>query len=140
MTFLYITIGIAMISGISAMMTIGNNINNLSLLSAFKKDKYYESSLPSYDRRILDILKNYVGPESDVCLKIKEDLNQTLYEELQTSSTNSLFINSCGLVNRNLKHRVLIKKDNLGSFNLFSCYLNRLETYCSYEIDKIDDE
>ena len=43
MTFLYITIGIAMISGISAMMTIGNNINNLSLLSAFKKDKYYES-------------------------------------------------------------------------------------------------
>ena len=32
MTFLYITFGIAMISGISAMLTIGNNINNLSLV------------------------------------------------------------------------------------------------------------
>ena len=37
MAFLYIGLGIAMISGISAMMQIGNNINNLMLLSSFKK-------------------------------------------------------------------------------------------------------
>ncbi len=135
MTFLYITFGIAMISGISAMMTIGNNINNLSLLSTFKKNEYYESSLPSYDRRILDLLDNYTGPDSEVCLKIKENLNETLYEESQTFSTNSLFIDSCVLVNRNINHRVLIKKNNLGSFNLFSCYLNKYETYCPYELD-----
>ena len=135
MTFLYITFGIAMISGISAMLTIGNNINNLSLLSAFRKNQYYESSLPGYDRRILDILNNYTGPDSEVCLNIKENINQTLYEESQTFSTNSLFSNSCVLVNRNLNHRVLIKKNNLGNFNLFSCYLNKYETYCPYELD-----
>ena len=135
MTFLYITFGIAMISGISAMLTIGNNINNLSLLSAFRKNQYYESSLPGYDRRILDILNNYTGPDSEVCLNIKENINETLYEESQTFSTNSLFFNSCVLVNRNLNHRVLIKKNNLGNFNLFSCYLNKYETYCPYELD-----
>ena len=37
MTFLYVGLGMAMISGISAMMQIGNNINNLMLLSTFKK-------------------------------------------------------------------------------------------------------
>ena len=135
MTFLYITFGIAMISGISAMMTIGNNINNISLLSVFKKDEYYESSLPSYDRKILDILNNYTDPDAEVCLKIKENLNETLYEESQTFSKNSFFINSCVLVNRNLNHRVLIKKNNIGSFNLFSCYLNKYETYCPFELD-----
>ena len=74
-------------------------------------------------------------PDSEVCLKIKENLNETLYEESQTFSTNSLFIDSCVLVNRNINHRVLIKKNNLGSFNLFSCYLNKYETYCPYELD-----
>ena len=43
MAILYLGLGIAMISGISAMMQIGNNINNLMLLSTFKKDDYYES-------------------------------------------------------------------------------------------------
>ena len=71
MTFLYIGLGLAMISGISAMMQIGNNVNNLMLLSTFKQNEYYASALPSYDRRILDILENYSGPDSDVCFKIK---------------------------------------------------------------------
>ena len=66
MTFLYVGLGLAMISGISAMMQIGNNVNNLSLLSTFKQNKYYESILPIYDRRIIDILNNYSGPDSDV--------------------------------------------------------------------------
>ena len=44
MAFLYIGLGLAMISGISAMMQIGNNINNLSLLSSFKDNEYYQSS------------------------------------------------------------------------------------------------
>ena len=40
MAILYIGLGIAMVSGISAMMQIGNNVNNLMLLSTFKQDKY----------------------------------------------------------------------------------------------------
>ena len=117
MTFLYVGLGLAMISGISAMMQIGNNINNLTLLSSFKENQYYESSLPSYDRRIMNFLNNYSGIDSEVCLKTKENLSETLYEEgdiflstgTQTPSENTLFVGSCALVNRELNHRVLIK-------------------------------
>ena len=75
MSILYFVLGIAMVSGISAMMQIGNNINNFMLLSTFKKDDYSESSLPSYDRRILDILNNYSGIDSDVCSTIKQNIS-----------------------------------------------------------------
>ena len=143
MTFLYVGLGLAMISGISAMMQIGNNINNLSLLSSFKDNEYYQSSLPSYDRRIMNFLNDYSGLDSEVCLKTKENLSETFYEEgeiflstgTQTPSENSLFVGSCALVNRELKHRVLIKKSSDGSFNLFSCYL-KSETFCPYEVNK----
>ena len=60
MAFLYIGLGLAMVSGISAMMQIGNNINNLTLLSSFKENEYYQSSLPSYDRRIINFLNGTV--------------------------------------------------------------------------------
>ena len=143
MTFLYIGLGLAMISGISAMMQIGNNVNNLMLLSDFKRNEYYESALPSYDRRIMDFLNNYSGPDTDVCLNIKEQLSDTLYEDgdiflstgTQTPSTSSLFLDSCVLVNKEINHRVLINKNNLGAYNLFSCFLKD-QTYCSYELNK----
>ena len=132
-----------MISGISAMMQIGNNVNNLVLLSTFKQNKYYESVLPSYDRRIMDILNNYSGPDTDACSNVKENLSDTLYEDgeiflatgTQTPSTNTLFLGSCVLVNKEINHRVLINKTNLGTFNLFSCYLKD-KTYCPYEVNK----
>ena len=143
MTFLYIGLGIAMVSGISAMMQIGNNVNNLMLLSTFKQNEYYESNLPSYDRRILDILNNYSGSDADVCSNVKLNLSDSLYEpgELflstgtQTPSTNSLFVGSCVLVNKQINHRVLINKNSIGSFNLFSCYLKD-QTFCPYEVNK----
>ena len=132
-----------MVSGISAMMQIGNNINNLTLLSGFKENEYYQSSLPSYDRRIVNFLNNYSGIDSDVCLKTKENLSETSYEQgeiflstgTQTPSENTLFIGSCVLVNRELNHRVLIKRSSNGDFNLFSCYLKG-ETFCPFEVNK----
>ena len=143
MTALYVGLGIAMISGISAMMQIGNNVNKLMLISNFKVNEYYQSSLPSYDRRIMGILKNYSGPDSQVCSYVKENINDTLYEDgeiflstgTQTPSISDLFTDSCVLVNRNLNHRVLINKNNLESFNFFSCYLKD-ETFCPYELNK----
>ena len=143
MTFLYVGLGIAMISGISAMMQIGNNINNLMLLSTFKQSNYNSSSLPSYDRRILNFINDYTGPDSEVCEKIKENLNDTLYEDgeifsktlTQTPSRNTLFVNSCVLVNKDLNHRLLIKKSGYGKYSLFSCYLKD-ETFCPYEVNK----
>ena len=143
MNFLYIGLGLAMISGISAMMKIGNNINNLMLLSTFKESDYSQSSLPSYDRRIMDILDKYTGSSEDVCSHIKEKLSDTLYEDgeifissgTQTPSLNSLFIGSCVLVNKNINHRVIVNKNNVGDFNLFSCYLKE-EPFCPYEVSK----
>ena len=143
MTILYVALGIAMVSGISAMMQIGNNVNNLMLLSTFKENEYYQSSLPSYDRRIITFLKNYSGLDSEVCLKTKENLSDVSYQEgeifsstkTQTPSKNDLFLGSCVLVNKKLKHRVLIKKSSDGSYNLFSCYLKN-ETFCPYEVNK----
>tara|TARA_B100000963_G_scaffold85624_1_gene73220 strand:+ start:803 stop:1213 length:411 start_codon:yes stop_codon:yes gene_type:complete len=136
MTFLYVGLGIAMLSGISAMMTIGNNINNLLLLSSFEKDQYINSSLPNYDRKIWNILEQYVGPESEVCPHLIENLKPNSYQlKLKTISKNSLFINSCVLENKNLKHRVLIKKNNIGRFNLFSCYKGN-KSVCPFELDK----
>ena len=143
MTILYLGLGVAMISGISAMMQIGNNINHLLLLNTFKRDEYFKSSLATYDRRIMQFLGNYSGPASDVCLNLKENINDTLYEDgelflttgTQTPSTNSLFIGSCVLVNKEINHRVLINKNSLGNFNLFSCYLKD-QTFCPYEVKK----
>ena len=143
MAILYIGLGFAMISGISAMMQIGNNVNNLMLLSTFKQNNYYESSLPSYDRRILDILNNYSGSAEEVCSNVKGNISDTLYEDgdlflstgTQTPSTNSLFVGSCVLVNKKNNHRVLINKNKYGSFKLFSCYLKD-QTFCPYEVNK----
>ena len=143
MAILYIGLGVAMVSGISAMMQIGNNVNNLMLLSTFKKNEYFESNLPSYDRKIMDILNNYSGSDADVCSNLKANLSDSLYEDgeiflstgTQTPSINSLFINSCVLVNKEINHRVLINKNELGSYNLFSCYLKD-QTFCPYEVNK----
>ena len=143
MAILYIGLGFAMISGISAMMQIGNNVNNLMLLSTFKKNIYYESKLPRYDRQILDILNNYSGSDTEVCSNVKANISDTLYEDgelflstgSQTPSTNPLFEGSCVLVNKEINHRVLINKNNLGDFNLFSCYLKD-QTFCPYEVNK----
>ena len=143
MAILYIGLGFAMISGISAMMQIGNNVNNLMLLSTFRQNNYYESSLPSYDRRILDILNSYSGSPEDVCSNVKANMSDTLYEDgdlflstgKQTPSTNSLFVGSCVLVNKEINHRVLINKTAPSNFNLFSCYLKD-QTFCPYEVNK----
>ena len=143
MAILYIGLGVAMVSGISAMMQIGNNVNNLMLLSTLKKNEYFESNLPSYDRRIMDFLNNYSGSDADVCSNLKANLSGSLYEDgelflstgTQTPSINSLFIDSCVLVNKEINHRVLINKNELGSYNLFSCYLKD-QTFCPYEVNK----
>ena len=143
MTILYIGLGMAMISGISAMMQIGRNVNNSMLLSTVKQNEYYQSSLPSYDRTIMNILDNYSGPGDEVCSEVKGKINNNQYEDgeiflttgTQTPSLHPLFSDSCVLVNKDINHRVLITKDNLGSFKLFSCYLKN-ESFCTYEINK----
>ena len=91
----------------------------------------------------MDILKTYSGPDVNVCSNIKANLIDSLYEDgelflstgTQTPSINSLFVDSCVLVNKEINHRVLINKNSLGTFNLFSCYLKD-QTFCPYEVKK----
>jgi len=143
MAFLYVSLGLAMISGISAMMQLGTNINNLTLLSNFKENEYFQSSIPNYDRRIMNFLNNYSGLDSEVCLKTKQNLSETFYAEgeiflstgTQTPSENNLFLGSCVIVNKELNHRVIIKKFPDGTFSFFSCYLKD-EPFCPFEINK----
>ena len=104
MTFLYVGLGIAMISGISAMLQLGNNINNFTLVSTLKNNEYYQSLLlPSQDRKIIEFLNSYSGPDNDVCLEVKKELNNTLVESVYegkeegislTPSKNEFLINS----------------------------------------------
>ena len=67
MIYLYAGLGIAMISGISAMMQIGNILNNMSPLSALKQDSY-EGKIPYYDRQIMKTLYTQSVPDNDICL------------------------------------------------------------------------
>ena len=91
----------------------------------------------------MDILNNYSGPEADVCSNIKVNISDSIYDDgeiflstgTQTPSTNSLFLGSCVLVNKEINHRVLINKNSRGTFNLFSCYLKD-QTFCPYEVKK----
>ena len=53
----------------------------------------------------------------------------------QTLSESTLLQDSCVLVNKELNHRVLIKKSIDGTFSLFSCHLKN-ETFCPYEVNK----
>ena len=135
MAFLYVGLGLAMISGISAMMQLGNNINNLQLIIGFKQDQYYQSSLPIYDKEIMNFLNTYSGLDTEVCLKLKENFSETSYEPGEIPPKNTFFSGSCVLVNANRNHRVLIKKSDDGAFSLFSCYFKE-ETFCPYELNK----
>ena len=98
MIYLYAGLGIAMISGISAMMQIGNNLNNMSPLSALKVSTY-EGKLPSYDRQIMKVLYTQSVPDADICTYVKNNIEEPEYEDgdifsetkKQTYSKNSLF-------------------------------------------------
>ena len=96
----------------------------------------------------MNILYDYSGIDSDVCSTVKQQLNNDLRysfykdrnevnERLFTDSRNEFIRGSCVLVNNNLGHRVLIKKDEnkKRNFNLFSCYF-KTEKLCPYEKNK----
>jgi len=141
MLMLYVGLGLAMISGISSMFKIANNINNLSSVSYFKQSEYFQTVLPKNDKKIIRFLNDYSGPFADVCPKVIVELNKlenTVYipGESTPNSDDMFFGNSCSLVNKVQQHRVLINENQSGGFNLFSCYLKKNEdNFCSYEVD-----
>ena len=145
MTYLYAGLGIAMISGIAAMMQIGINLNSLSPISALKKNLYLNSTLPSLDRKVMKILYTQSVPDEEICDYLKNNLENSEYEDSeifistgrQTPSQHSRFLQSCALVNKKEKHRIVVANSSSGNYKyrLFSCYLKN-EPYCDFEINK----
>ena len=145
MTFLYAGLGIAMLSGIAAMMQIGNNINSLIPLSVLKLDNYSNSSLAEYDRKIMKILYSQAVPDNDICNYVKNSISSPVYDNSETfvstgtqsPSIHKIFSKNCALVNKSIKHRVIITNSPNESYKykMFSCYLEN-EPFCSFEINQ----
>lgn len=146
MAALYVGLGIAMMSGISAMMQIGTNINKITIVRSFSNN--YPSELASSDKKIMEFLNSYSGPDSDVCIALRQSLDDSSYQPgpkfdvngiTETPSKDPIFIGSCALVNARINHRVLIKKnEELNSFSLFSCSLED-QFYCNFEGSFIEE-
>ena len=142
MPYLYAGLGIAMLSGITAMIQIGNNINNYSTLSSIKPDLYNSSTLPEIDREVMSLLYSQSPPDKEICNHIKTKISKKSYEDgevfistgKQTPSTHPIFFQSCALVNKESKHRILITKSEFGiyKYGLFSCLLDN-KPYCDFE-------
>ena len=145
MTYLYAGLGIAMLSGIAAMMQVGNNINSLIPLSVLKIDKYSNSSLAEYDRKIMKVLYSQSVPDNDICNYVKDNIGSPTYENGETfistgtesPSTHKIFLQNCALVNKPKKHRVIITNSSNGiyKYRLFSCYLEN-EPFCDFEANR----
>ena len=167
MTFLYAGLGIIMISGIAAMMQVANNVSKFNVISGIKPDKYIKANLAKYDRRLLNIINNPIAPKSDICnyviaqteiqreslknaglSKAEIDREAPIYFDSvivnnqkipnRTLSKDERIIGSCVLLNTDLKHRVLINKNNsknrIYNFSLFSCHLDK--AICNFEENK----
>ena len=141
MAFLYAGLGVAMISGIAAMMEVATNVSKFNVISGIKPDKYIDAGLAKHDRRFLEIINNPIAPKSDICNYIIDQtdtkrsslLNAGLSSEeinrdypiyfdkfiddnnqeipITTNSKNERVQGSCVLINTDLKHRVLINKN-----------------------------
>ena len=145
MTYLYAGLGVAMLTGIAAMMQVGININSLMPLSVLKLDKYSNSSLAEYDRKIMKILYSQTVPDNDICNYVKNSISSPKYEDgevfvstgTQSPSTHTIFSQNCTLINKSNKHRVIITNSSNESYKykMFSCYLES-EPFCSFEINK----
>ena len=141
MVYLYAGLGIAMISGIAAMLQIGSNLSNLSPLSALKVESYI-GEFPSYDRQIMKLLYTQSVPDNNICSYIKNSIETPKYEDgnifpetlKQTYSKNKFFSDSCVLVSTEAKHRVLIipKTGTDYKYGFFSCSINK-NPYCEFE-------
>ena len=148
MVYLYAGLGIVMISGITAMMQVANNVSNFTLISAIKTDKYVTADLAKHDRRFLKIINDPTAPKSDICKYIYSQiemerlslLNQGISSEqinkiapiyldslsiddkvvpYRTNSKDKRISGSCVLVNNDLKHRVLINKNTSSTNNIY---------------------
>jgi len=142
MSYLYAGLGIAMLSGIIAMMRIGSNvdkfINEMSKDSQITND-YVNSNSPSYDKKIIEILyqDSSTIPDSGICEYVVNRLNNNKPPTFEKSTVplNKFFSQSCALENEEGKHRVVINKNIDNKYELFSCSeKEKTGNYCKFEM------
>ena len=165
MIYLYAGLGMAMISGISAMMQIGVNLIAIERLFPLK-DKTYNEYYLRLDQQIMKILYNQSVPDSDSGIDICEYIKDAFKDEYKnpeykiaedfdkegnkkTFSKGKLFTNACALESlpdEDLrKHRVLIipTVEEEYKYGLFSCIIptkDEKNIYCDFEINPDDQE
>lgn len=144
MSFLYAGLGVAMLSGIMAMMQIGNNVDKFiqSLDKVnINQDDYFESEYISNDKEIIKLLYKDSLVEDDICnylsININEKLNTVKYKaKLISTSSNKFFTQSCALIHLDGKHRVVVQTID-DKYHHFSCFSEKKEDddyVCKFEI------
>ena len=144
MSYLYAGLGIAMLSGIFAMIQIGNNVDKfVKLISPANQDfkDYINSKSPEYDKSIMKIIYQDSGslPDNGICEYVVNKINENIpasQTRFSTSSTdqNKFFNKICALETSDGKHRVIINQTNEKKYELFSCSLKEKNgNYCRFE-------
>ena len=142
MSYLYAGLGMAMLSGIIAMMRIGNNVdkfvNSMSKENQIFRD-YMESNSPSYDKKIIKILYQDSSsiPDNDICEYVVSKMNENKPPTFEKTSvpSNKFFSQSCALENEYGNHRVVINKNIDDKYELFSCSeKEKIGNYCKFEM------
>ncbi len=142
MSYLYAGLGIAMLSGIIAMMRIGNNIdkfvNSMSQENEIFRD-YIESNSPSYDKKIIKILyqDSSTIQNTGICEYVVNKMNEDEPPSFVKTSVPSdkFFRESCALETEDGKHRVVINKNIDNKYELFSCSeKEKIGNYCKFEM------
>ena len=144
MSYLYAGLGIAMLSGIVAMIQIGNNVDKfVKLISPANQDfkDYINSKSPEYDKSIMKIIYQDSAslPDNGICEYVVNKMNENILvgqSKFSKSSTdqNKFFNNICALETDDGKHRVIINQTNEKKYELFSCSLKEKKgNYCRFE-------
>tara|TARA_Y100001968_G_scaffold194028_1_gene177973 strand:- start:10366 stop:10803 length:438 start_codon:yes stop_codon:yes gene_type:complete len=144
MSYLYATLGIAMLSGIMAIVQYTNTIINIKTMSTYIQDNYSDSKYQIVDQRYLLIIKNFNQElliNNQPCLYALNKYNSTsekyyLKDDyilgIESPKTNPNFINSCSITDG--IHRIILKRpiENNASYKYFSCILKQSQ-YCQFE-------
>ncbi len=144
MSYLYAGMGIAMMSGIFAMLQIANNLSNLSTINYQTESSYYTNdSVRLFDQLALkeiEIHQNSLNKPTNVCEEILSDIDISGYNLGFLDQSSGRYIESnherfegeCLIENKNEKHRVIITniKD---VYKYYSCIYDSSYSKCDFE-------
>ncbi|ABX08749.1 hypothetical protein [Prochlorococcus marinus] len=143
MSYLYAGMGIAMMSGIVAMLQIAYNINNLSPINYQVESNYQKETLAiEFDLESLiaiEEIKSDTEEIDNICDEIISRSSRSGYL-LDPSNTDisdnygfldDRFSDSCIVVNADIRHRVIISHNN-DEYNYYSCIYDPFSIYTNY--------